>query len=110
MYQPRYMSETEHKILRKLLSAARLGGFAPAKVDLGSNDFEATNSDDEVVEAVDAVESADIQFANLQGSFWVGVILGNETDFISDYTIAPDIDAQIEEIMNSVQEYAQSLE
>jgi hypothetical protein len=103
---PKYMSDTEHKILQHLIDVAELHGYTVVSVDDGGDIAEPVTSKEEAIEAVDAVEMSSLRFVNeSHPSFWVGVILGNGRDLIHDYPDRPEVDR----IMEQVQDYAESL-
>ena len=107
---PKYMSDTEHKILRKLLEVARHYGYEPEWVDDGGDVPEPIATDDDVIEAVDAVEFSAIRFSrNPDEGFIVTVIIGNGVDIISDYSAREADYDKVDDLLNEVQGYAESL-
>lgn len=107
---PKYMTDTEHRILRKLLAVARHHGFTPKWVDDGGDEPELMTEDDEVVETVDSVQFSALHLSRPDGArTTVTLILGNGTDFVSDYTYTAEHEELIERVMDEVQGYAESL-
>lgn len=88
----------EKKVVRHLCDTMRKHGWDAIYVDDGGDEAEQTNSTDEVVEAVFAVDEATIAFKKGRMTCFVQIILGNDGwDCIADYSFTDEFDKIMKE-------------
>lgn len=95
--------DIERAIVRKLCRLLKAGGYPPSQVWDGG-EYVPTTTENEVIEAVFAVDEATIHFSGGDEDCEHGVliILGNGVDCISDYHCG---DNKFDTILHQVQEW-----
>ena len=102
--------EIERKVVRHLIRTMKKHGWIAKKVDDGGDQYELTPTERSVMDAVFAVDEAQIYFSKESHGHWVQIVLGNSGyDCISDYNYSDHDD--FEHVMKTfVDPYCEKLE
>lgn len=104
--------ELERRLVRKLVRVMKEHGWEATHVDDGGDEFEKVSGETQVMEAVFAVDEAQICFRKGDAYHWVMIVLGNDGyDAIADWAYSEGDPDGFNAIMNGeISEYQDKLE